>query len=485
MTRLTYQGKEYVLEGGNPLSLADFTFTLQASGHRESIVLVEGAFVHDINYPLNEVRSYLTEEIACLARKLLISERDALDLKNYQKDLEDFQQSSSQSFTVMAHTFLTIVYDRAYNFTHGDMQFTIDMGSTRPFRAAVPLELRVTDSKHFFIQCVSIFKQYTDVAISSMVIQDSYTLKAASDHRWQVVPLTPRAEFKPAFLYVLTEGAETQQFDVNSLECEFELDVKQDLKIGWVRDKFELSMQDDGEIPRLVAEKRNVALFGTKACKSREDQRTLERLMEIAADRPSTAETRSEVRALTEAVRRERERGRIYSSTFNAVPSGGGEIVSSWTMSWDQPVKIKRWVCSNGKNVNLNVTMVVTDKQTPFDAVSLRVATIPFAEVKRTFVPYDDDLDVSGETFVEILPVEGSPVFSPSAPAPFHADDFSPSLIPGEAAFNDILHAVMSPLSLAPENGVHDIPTLSLEARTHSKSSKSPKHVKKARPSPY
>lgn len=484
MTRLTYEGKEYVLKGGNPLSLADFTFTLQASGHRESIVLVEGAFFHDIDHPLNEVRSYLTEEIACLSRKCPISETDALDLKNYRKDWEEFQQSSSQGFTVMAHTFLTIVYDRAYSFTHGDMQFTIDMSPTQD-EVTVPLELRVTDSKHFFIQCVSIFKQYTDVAISSMVNQDSYTLKADSDHGWQVVSLTPRPEFKPAFLYVLTEGSETQQFDVNSLECEFELDVKQDLKIGWVRDKFELSMQDDGEIPRLVAEKRNVALFGTKACKSREDQRTLERLMEIAADRPSTAETRSEVRALTEAVRRERERGRIYSSTFNAVPSGGGEIVSSWTMSWDQPVKIKRWVCSNGKNVNLTVTMVITDKQTPFDAVSLQVATIPFAEVKRTFVPFDDDLDVSGETFVEILPVEGSPVYSPSAPAPFHADDFSPSLIPGEAAFNDILHAVMSPLSLAPENGAQDIPALSLEPRTQFKSSKSPKRVKKARPSPY
>jgi hypothetical protein len=493
MTRLTYRGKEYLLRDGEQLSLAGFTFTPQSYCRQEAVVLVEVELSHELAYPRSEVCSYLGEEISRLRRKFPVTEKDALDLmndlKNYQNDLEEFQRSSLPAFSVKAHTFLTIVDGQAYHFTstHGNMQFSLDMGPTQN-KVAVPLELQVTDHKTFFIRCIAIFKQYALVAISSMGLLDSCMLKADSAHHWQVVSMTPRDEFMASFLYVYVDGEETQQLPViySGMQC-LELDIKQSLNIRWAGNQFELSMEDEGAIPRLADAKRKVCRLGTKACKSREDQCTLERLIQSVQEQPSTAETRSKFRALTEALRRERERGDRYLSSFQAVPSADGKIVSSWPMTWDRPVRIKRWVCSNGKVVNLTVTMVIKDLADKFDAITLQVSSIPFAEVTRVFVPDDQELDASGESFVEVVQ-GGSPVFSPTSPAPYRAADFSPSLLPGEAAYDDIL--AMVPLSLETEGTVENIPALSLqsvdpEPQSRSKSSKSPKHLKKARSSPY
>lgn len=201
-------------------------------------------------------------------------------------------------------------------------------------------------------------------------------------------------------------------------------------------------------------------------------------------DQPSTPETRSKVRALTEALQRERERCDVYLSTFQDVPSAHGKIATSWFMTHNNPVKIKRWVCSNGKVVNLEVTMIIKPLEDKFDAVTLQLPSIPLAEVTRVFVPDDKDLDASGKAVVQVLP-QGSPAFSPTSP------DFSPSLLPGEAAFNAILAGAMSPMLLGAEGDVENIPDLGLgsvdpkDPQTRSKSLKAPKQSTKVRASPY
>lgn len=342
------------------------------------------------------------------------SEKDALDLmhdlRNYQTDLDEFQRSSFQAFSVKAHTFLTIVDNQAYHFAsaHDNMEFSLDIGPTQN-KVTVPLALQVTDPKILIFQYISTFKQYANVAICSMGILDSGEMKADSAHRWQVVSMAPPREFRPAFLYVRVDGEETQQLAVKYSDWSFlELDIRQTLNIRWVGNRFEVSMEDEGPMPRLADGKREAYRLGTKACKSREDQCTLERLIDAVRDQPSTSETRSKVRALTEALQRERERCDVYLSTFQDVPSAHGKIATSWFMTHNNPVKIKRWVCSNGKVVNLEVTMVIKRLEDKFDAVTLQLPSIPLAEVTRVFVPDDKDLDASGKAVVQVLP-QGSP----------------------------------------------------------------------------
>jgi hypothetical protein len=482
MVRLTRKAQEYTLELGKPLTVQDFTYTLRLSGASAAIVLVEGMYSHTIDHPLGKVRAYISQEIDRLRTKIPASEKEARALEQHQQDLDSFRQPSLQGFVSNVHAFLTIDRDCVHHFTplYGAHQFSLDVGDAQE-EVELPLELNITDHKKLFEQYITTFKDYADFANVSMGLDDHGTLRKDPGLPWRAIPMGPCVDFKPATIFVRVSGEATEEHKIDALETTLVLECMQHIHVVWQSEekRFKLYTESQGEIPRLVEAKRKASLWDVKAYKSRKDQFKIQRHLEGVQALASTSANRCMSRALTKALRLERERGDAYFTQYQAVPCGEGDIIHTWFMSFDELISVKMKMYANGKNDDVTVSMVIKDQEAEFDVDDLEYPCIPLANVTRTFESHDNGVDASHEVFTEVLPKEFSTF--PESATPPDSPEFSPSLTPEGAAFKAILDGSMSPLLLEGRAAGQDVPPLALESRP--KRSKSPNSSQTAKES--